>query len=205
MNGARNRDAAARTRAVRLVLASGSPRRAELLRSVGIDFDVHAADIDESPLAGEAATAYVNRMANEKCLAGAAGLDPVDRAVVIAADTIVVVDGDILGKPADDDEARRMLRRLSGRGHDVHTAVCVATPTDMSTTRVTTSVVFAPLSAADIDWYVACGESLDKAGAYGMQTAGALLVARIDGSPTNVIGLPLRETVDMLRAAGVKI
>lgn len=190
---------------MQLVLASGSPRRAELLRSIGVEFVVCAADIDETPLLGETATSYVNRMANEKCLAAKTRLATSDRSVVLAADTIVAVDGDILGKPADDEEARRMLRRLSGRSHDVHTAVCVATPTDIGITRVTTSVVFAPLSAAEIDWYVGRGESLDKAGAYGMQTAGALLVVRIDGSPTNVIGLPLRETVGMLLAAGINI
>jgi septum formation protein len=188
-----------------LILASGSPRRAELLRSVGFEFVVCAADIDETPLPGEPATAYVNRMANEKCLAAKQRMAPGDRSVILAADTIVAVDGDILGKPADDEEARRMLRRLSGRSHDVHTSVCVATPTDTDIMRVTTAVVFAPLSTAEIDWYVARGESLDKAGAYGMQTAGALLVARIDGSPTNVIGLPLRETVAMLQVAGITI
>jgi len=190
---------------MRLILASGSPRRAELLRSIGIEFRVYAADIDETPLPGETATTYVNRMANEKCLAAKQRMAPGDRSVILAADTIVAVDGDILGKPADDEEARRMLRRLSGRSHDVHTSVCVASPRDIGVTRVTTSVVFAPLSAAEINWYVGLGESLDKAGAYGMQTAGALLVDRIDGSPTNVIGLPLRETMAMLRFAGVSI
>ena len=188
---------------MRLILASGSPRRAELLRSIGIEFRVLVADIDETPLPAETATTYVNRMANTKCLAAQAVLGASDRSVILAADTIVAVDGDILGKPADDEEARRMLRHLSGRSHHVHTAVCVATPTKVSITRVTTSVVFAPLSTAEIDWYVGLGESLDKAGAYGMQTAGALLVDRIDGSPTNVIGLPLRATVAMLRAAGI--
>ncbi len=166
---------------------------------------MRAADIDETPLPVETATRYVNRMANEKCLAAKTRLDTSDRSVVLAADTIVAVDGDILGKPADDEEARRMLRRLSGRSHEVHTSVCVATPTEIGITRVTTSVVFAALSTAEIEWYVRRGESLDKAGAYGMQTAGAVLVERIDGSPTNVIGLPLRETVAMLRAAGISI
>lgn len=187
----------------RLILASGSPRRAELLRSVGIEFEVRPADIDESPLPGEPATSYVDRMANEKCLAVKSRLPRGDRSVVIAADTIVAIDGDILGKPSDDGEARRMLRRLSGRRHDVFTAVCVATPTEIGVTRVSTTVTFAELSAAEVEWYIGRGESLDKAGAYGMQTAGAVLVARIDGSPTNVIGLPLRETVAMLAAAGI--
>ncbi len=120
---------------LQLVLASGSPRRAELLRSIGVEFLVVSADIDETPLLGEMAIAYVNRMANEKCLAAKARLAPGGRTVVLAADTIVAIDGDILGKPADDDEARRMLRRLSGRSHDVHTAICVATPTE-SASRV---------------------------------------------------------------------
>ncbi|HUF98593.1 MAG TPA: Maf family protein [Ilumatobacter sp.] len=200
---------------MRLVLASGSPRRADLLRSVGIEFSVLVADIDETPAAGEPATGFVNRMANEKCLAVqrllAAGDRPllpeivVPEIVVLAADTIVVIDGDILGKPVDDDETRRMLRRLSGRTHEVHTAVCVATPTEIGSTTVTTTVTFATLTEADIAWYIARGESLDKAGGYGMQTAGAVLVERIDGSPTNVIGLPLRETVVMLRSAGVAV
>jgi septum formation protein len=196
-----------------LVLASSSPRRQQLLRSIGLDFTVQAADVDESELTGEPPLEYVERVARSKAAAvverlglavGSGHRVPV---AVLAADTTVDVDGQILAKPIDDDDARRMLRMLSGRTHQVHTCVVGWHATDLEPAleivTVTTDVTFVRLSEPGIDWYLSIGEHLDKAGAYGMQTAGGALVHRIDGSPSNVIGLPLAETVGVLRACGV--
>jgi septum formation protein len=181
----------------RLVLASASPRRLELLRTVGLDPVVDAPDVDEAVLPGESAVDYVVRVARAKCAAVAArqGAD----AVVLAADTTVALDGEILGKPADHTEAAAMLTRLSGRTHEVHTAVVVSSGGLTLTELVTTDVTFGELAAAEIEWYVALGESFDKAGGYGLQSAGGALVARIDGSPSNVVGLPVRETLALVR------
>ena len=167
-----------------VVLASGSPRRAELLRAAGIEFEVIVADIDERVHPGEAPAAYVARLAAEKAraVAGQAAGRP-----VLAADTAVVVDHDILGKPIDAADARRMLRRLSGRAHQVMTGVCV----DGVTRVETTTVEFASLSDAEIDWYVASGEPMDKAGAYAIQGLASRFVTRIAGSYSNVVGLPI--------------
>jgi septum formation protein len=125
--------------------------------------------------------------------------------VVLAADTTVDVDGTVLAKPVDDADARRMLRLLSGRTHQVHTAVVGWRISGVHTATVTTDVTFARLTERGIDWYLSMGEHLDKAGGYGMQSAGAALVQRIDGSPSNVIGLPLAETIGVLRACGVGV
>ncbi len=185
------------------MLASGSPRRRELLTSIGAAFDVVVSDVDESWSLDERPDAYVGRVAAAKA---AAVLDRLGGAVdtcVLAADTTVDLGGEILAKPTDDDDARRMLASLSGRTHQVHTAVVGHGPGGGSTVTVTTDVTFARLSAPAIDWYLSFGEHLDKAGAYGMQSAGAALVERIDGSPSNVIGLPLVETIGVLRACGV--
>jgi septum formation protein len=180
----------------RLVLASASPRRLELLRTVGIDPIVDAPDVDEAVCPGESAVEYVVRVARGKCAAVAARHAG---GVVLAADTTVALDGEILGKPADHTEAATMLTRLSGCTHQVHTAVVVSSGGLTLTELVTTDVTFGDLTADEIRWYVALGESLDKAGAYGVQSAGGALVARIDGSPSNVIGLPLRETLALVR------
>ena len=186
-----------------LVLASGSPRRRELLASVGLKFAVRPAGIDETPLADEKPTSYVRRLSIEKAAASmesplASGGD-----IVLAADTTVEVDGQILEKPTDDDDARRMLRALSGRSHHVHTGVTVSIAghgARRSTAIVaTTEVVFIELSDAMIEWYVASGEANDKAGAYGIQGAAGAFVERVNGSVTNVIGLPLAETLAILR------
>jgi septum formation protein len=190
---------------VSLVLASSSPRRQQLLRGLGLDFSVLAADIDEVQLAGEPPAGYVARVAREKVTAVVERLDATTDVCVLGADTTVDVDGEILAKPADDDDARRMLRLLAGRTHQVHTAVVAWRPQRTGTVTVTTDVTFAPLDDAEIEWYLACGEHRDKAGAYGMQGAAGALVARIDGSPSNVIGLPLAETVALLRAAGIAL
>lgn len=190
-------------RGQRLVLASASPRRAELLRSVGLSFDVIPADIDESVRPGETPSAYVARLSAEKArvVAERAGPDT----VVLAADTTVDVDGRILEKPRDEADARRMLALLSGRSHLVHTGVTTVAHgagagNGPTTVVVETVVEFVALSSSVVDWYLGTGEPFDKAGAYAIQGAGGALVRRVDGSVTNVIGLPLAETLALLTA-----
>lgn len=180
----------------RLVLASGSPRRQELLAGLGVAFTVRVADVDETPLPGEAVEPLVVRLAREKAAAVA---EP--GAVVLAADTMVSCEGRLLGKPVDAADATAMLRALSGRTHEVTTGVAVLAERE-ATTAVVSRVTFVDLSDEDIAWYLATGEPFDKAGAYGLQGIGARFVRSIDGSPTNVIGLPLAETVEALAAAG---
>lgn len=181
---------------ITLVLASGSPRRRQLLAGAGLTFEVCPANIDESTRNGESPVDYVRRLSNEKALVVARPGE-----FVIAADTTVEVDGAILEKPADDEDSRRMLRLLSGRSHHAHTGVTVAGPAGTRSIVVTTEVTFVELTDEMIDWYVATGEASGKAGAYGIQGAAAAFVDRIDGSVTNVIGLPLAETLAMLRSA----
>lgn len=144
------------------------------------------------------------RLASAKAAAGASAGGGGDE-VVLAADTIVVVDGDVLGKPSGRTDAENMLRRLAGRTHEVTTAVAVVRGPLGAATRVTTRVTFRTLTDAEITWYLATGEPDDKAGAYGLQGAGAVLVERVEGSDTNVIGLPLAETVDLLREVGLDL
>lgn len=188
-----------------LVLASGSPRRRELLQSAGLTFAVRAADIDETPLPDEVPSAYVRRLSIEKAAASADSPLASTADVIIAADTTVETRGLILEKPRDDDEAYEMLRRLSGRTHQVHTGVTVSIARGgarrSSTILVTTDVTFVPLEDEMIDWYLTTGEADDKAGAYGIQGAAAAFVERVDGSVTNVIGLPLAETLALLTDA----
>lgn len=181
---------------LRLVLASGSPRRRELLAGIGLDFEVRPADIDESLRPGEGPPEYVRRLSVEKAEAVAA-----DDEVVIAADTTVDVDGRTLEKPIDDGHARSMLRLLSGRSHAAHTGVTVLAPSGATTIVVSTTVRFVELDDEMIEWYLATGEANDKAGAYGIQGPAGAFVERIDGSVTNVIGLPLAETLVLLRQA----
>lgn len=188
-----------------LVLASASPRRRELLEQVGVHYRVAVADIDETPLAGEDPAAYVARLALAKAravLAQAGGLP------VLGADTTVVIDGEVLGKPRDAVDAAAMLARLSGREHRVLTAVALvqfdALWDERKAVRVSdTRVRFRRLTDAVIARYVASGEPMDKAGAYGIQGLGGALVARIEGSYTGVVGLPLGETIDLLDAFSV--
>jgi septum formation protein len=189
------------TRPPRLVLASGSPRRHQLLRSIGVDFTAIAPDIDERPAQGEGPVAYVERLAREKAAAVAAG--PGD--VVVGADTTVALEQRILGKPADADDARRMLRELSGRSHDVHTGVAVQVDGRTRSAVATTRVTLVELGDDDLDWYVTTGEPLGKAGAYAMQHGGGLFVERIEGSASNVVGLPLTMLADLLAAVGVPL
>jgi septum formation protein len=184
---------------VPIVLASASPRRRELLSLLGLTFDVAPADVDESWRNGEAPEVHAERLAREKA-------DAVCRpgAVTVAADTIVVVDGAILGKPADAAEARAMLARLAGRRHVVHTGIAVAYGERRASAVVATEVWFRPLDAAAIAAYVATGEPLDKAGAYGIQGYGAVLVDRIEGDYFTVMGLGLARLVDLLGEVGLR-
>ena len=187
--------------ALRVILASQSPRRRELLGLVGIAHEVRPADIDESYLAGEEPRAHAERLARGKA-AVIARDEPA--AVVIGSDTIVVVDGDVLGKPADEAEAARMLARLSGRAHLVVTAVAVAWRGKLRSDVEEVGVEFHSLSAADIDAYIATREPMDKAGAYGIQGYGATIVSRVDGDYFAVMGLPLQLLVRVLGALGVR-
>lgn len=190
------------SRHARVVLASASPRRRELLARVGLDPLVAPADVDESVLPGETARDYVVRVAADKAHTAAARHPG---SVVLAADTAVVLDGAPLGKPVDAEDALDMLGALAGRSHVVMTAVVVVDADGIEQTALASAtVLMAPCTADELGWYVATGEPMDKAGGYGVQGMGAALVERIDGDPTTVIGLPLRATLDLLRAAGVE-
>jgi septum formation protein len=186
-----------------LLLASRSPRRAELLRTLGVAFRVIDVEVDETTRVGEAPVDYVRRLARDKARAGQAVAGDASLPV-LAADTTVVLDGAILGKPLDDADARAMLARLAGRTHEVLTGVAVIDARGwLDDAVVATRVSFRALSPAEIAAYVASGEPADKAGAYGIQGLGGALVERIDGSYSNVVGLPLVETLALLDAAGV--
>lgn len=184
-----------------LVLASGSPRRAELLARLGVRPAIRPSDVDETPHAGEAPDDLVRRLAALKAMAA----DATDNEVVLAADTEVVLDGGVLGKPADRDHAAAMLRSLSGRAHEVMTGVAARRGPLVHVEVVRTTVVFRALSDDELAWYLDTGEPFGKAGGYGLQGSGAALVARVDGSDTNVIGLPLAETVALLREVGLDL
>ena len=191
---------------MRLVLASQSPRRRELLASVGIAAEVRPAATDESVRVGEGADEYVRRLAREKARAVACSVGE----LVLAADTAVVLGSDILGKPRDEGDARRMLRALSGRTHVVATGVHgLAAGTwggaPRETIGVSSAVRFVTLSEERIAWYVSTGEPLDKAGAYALQGAGGSLVRGIAGSVSNVVGLPLAETLALLGRLGLQL
>ena len=186
---------------VRLVLASASPRRSELLGSVGLMFDVVPAGIDESVRPGEPPADYVARLSREKADVVADLVGP--GSLIVGADTTVDIDAQILEKPVDVEDARRMLRLLSGSTHLVHTGVSVqftAVPARRETLVVETAVQFVGLTDSMIDWYVGTGEPFGKAGGYAIQGAGGALVRRVDGSVTNVIGLPLAETLALIHA-----
>ena len=182
-----------------LLLASGSPRRRELLEQLGLRFAVAAPDVDETPLPGEAPVAYVQRLAVEEAHAVLAAPDT----LVVAADTTVDLGGEILAKPVDAADAGAMLRRLSARTHRVHTGVAVRLGDRTVADTITSLVTFTPLSAEMIEWYVATGEPLDKAGGYAVQGAGGVLVQRVQGSVSNVIGLPLHTVVRLAADLGV--
>lgn len=200
----------------RLVLASGSPRRRELLGNLGLDFEVRPVDLDETPRPGEPAEDYVSRLAREKAAAALALGEPGE--LVLAADTVVVLDGELLGKPADPAEARAMLARLAGREHVVHTGVELAERNAASGAAgdvggrgrraagiATTRVEMAPLDEPTIRWYVDSGEPLDKAGSYGIQKLGALFVDAVHGNYSNVVGLPLPTVYGLFRELGLDL
>jgi len=168
-----------------LILASGSPRRRQLLELIGVSFAVLPADVDETPLAGEDPVAYASRAARDKALEVAASHPG---RLVLGADTVVEVDQEILGKPASADDAASMLRRLSGRSHVVHTALALVTDSTAHEVVDSARVQFVDLTDEMIRWYVATGEPMDKAGAYAIQGLGGLLVAGVEGSPHTVIG-----------------
>jgi septum formation protein len=189
-------------REARVVLASQSPRRRELLALIGIAHEVRPADIDESALPDETAEAHCERLAREKALALAAGAG--DGALVIGSDTIVVVDGRILGKPRDEQDAMRMLRLLSGRSHVVLTAVAVVRHGRVESGVERVSVTFRPLDDSEIAAYIATREPMDKAGAYGIQGFGATIVERIDGDYFAVMGLALTRLVRLMARVGIR-
>ncbi len=182
-----------------IILASASPRRSELLRQIGVTFSVQPADVDETPLPNETAERYVERLARDKALAVAASSPG---AMVLGSDTSVVLDGVILGKPADQEEAVATLMRLSDANHQVMTAVALAQGEQCECRVVVTEVQFRKLSQAEVVAYVASGEPMDKAGSYGIQGLGGIFVSDLRGSYSAVVGLPLQETAALLADAG---
>ncbi len=186
---------------MRLILASASPRRAELLTSAGFTFQVAPADVDETPHAGEVPDRYAFRIAKRKAEA-AAKANPDPASVVLAADTVVAAAGRILGKPKDNAEAEWMLRQLSGMEHQVHTAVVVRWEGGERSEIATTHVRFGLLTDTEIEWYIATGEPQGKAGAYAIQGYAARFVEWIEGSWSNVVGLPISTVYRLLKQAG---
>jgi len=187
----------------KLYLASGSPRRRELLAQIGVPFVTLSACIDENPLPGEAPSAYVERLARAKAVAGLAALEAQPTAVVLGADTAVVLDERILGKPADRNEALAMLVALSGREHEVLTAVALANRQRCAVRVVRSQVLFRPLTSAEVEDYWASGEPVDKAGGYAIQGLAAVFVSQLHGSYSAVVGLPLCETAELLADFGI--
>lgn len=185
-----------------MILASASPRRAAILENAGFAFERHPVEIDESPLASESPEACVLRLAEEKARVASRGV--AGSAIVVGADTLVVLNGEVMGKPDSAEDARRMLGRLSGRTHRVITGVAALRLPDGAMRRAaeTTAVTFAPLFEREIDAYIATGEPMDKAGAYGIQQRAARFVNRIEGCYFNVVGLPLARLCALLRALG---
>lgn len=181
-----------------LYLASGSPRRRELLTQIALPFTTLIAPIDENILSDETPHAYVERLARAKAQAGLALLEPSTDAVVLGADTAVVLDGRILGKPANRDEAVATLSALSGREHQVLTAVALVSQAKTAVRVVSSQVRFRPLRLAEIEAYWATGEPQDKAGSYAIQGLAAVFVSQLQGSYSAVVGLPLCETAEML-------
>jgi septum formation protein len=188
----------------RLILASASPRRRELLAQAGYTFTVEAADVDESVRPAESPAAYVQRLAEEKAQAVFSRQSNDLPLIVLGADTTVVCDGEILAKPADAADAKVMLRLLSGRVHQVLTGVAVVTRAGVSSAVETTEVTFSEISASELDLYCATPEPLDKAGAYGIQGYAARWIPRIHGDYFNVMGLPIARVVRLLEAASAR-
>jgi septum formation protein len=187
---------------VRLILASASPRRAELMRAAGYEFEIVVAEVDERARPDETPSPYVRRLAADKSAAVQAALKgcATSDTIILGADTTVVVDGEILGKPQDDEEAAAMLRRLSGRHHEVLTGISIRQGAYELGRVETTAVWFSVLTKEDILWYVASGEGRDKAGAYAIQGLASRFIPRIDGSYSNVVGLPVAAVDELLRS-----
>ena len=184
-----------------LVLASGSPRRARILRDLGVPFRVVVSHEDETLRPGEDGPAAVERLARAKALAVARE----ELLPVLAADTEVLCDGHLLGKPGGEEEAAAMLRRLAGRAHEVVTGVCIVSGGVARSGVERSLVLFAPMSDAEIAWYAATGEPLDKAGGYHVDGKGALFIETVEGSPSNVAGLPVRLLLRLAREAGLDL
>jgi septum formation protein len=182
----------------KLVLASRSPRRSELLAAAGFNFTIRTADVDETPRPGEGPREYVVRVAEEKARAVSAAEDE----IILAADTIVVLDNAIMGKPRDAEDATRMLLTLSGRQHEVMTGIALRRGDRLKHDLASTTVWFAPLNDLEIEEYVMSGESMDKAGAYGIQGLASRFIERIDGSYSNVVGLPIALVYKRLAESG---
>ncbi len=187
-----------------LYLASASPRRRQLLEQLGLHFEVVVADVDETPLLGEAPATYVSRLAEAKAKAVATRLDA-PTALILGADTVVVREGALLGKPRDRAHGLAMLAGLSGHRHQVLSAVGLVGPRGFSVALSESWVTFRPISAAETEAYWETGEPKDKAGAYGIQGLGAMFVERLEGSYSGVMGLPLFETAALLRQAGMSV
>ena len=181
-----------------IYLASASPRRSALLQQIDVPHEVRPVDIDETPRPGESPPHYALRLAEAKARVLWESLDTAARRPVLAADTTVAIGEEILGKPVDRDDAARILGRLSGRDHEVHTAVALLHEGGADARLSTSTVTFRPLTAAEIDWYWDTGEPADKAGAYGVQGHGAVFVRHLSGSYSGVMGLPLYETWELL-------
>lgn len=189
---------------MKLILASASPRRRELLQSIRFNFQVESSAVEELQRQGEAPETYVRRLAEDKAREVASRHPD---AWIIAADTIVYIDGTILEKPADHEDAVRMLSAISGRVHEVYTGLtlCKLSEARSYTRVVMTRVKMLSLSREEIDWYASTGEPMDKAGAYAVQGIGAMFIESIEGSYTNVVGLPLAELFEMMKHAGFKL
>jgi septum formation protein len=183
-----------------LILASASPRRRRLLELIGLDFEVMAAGVDETPVAGEQPASFASRAARDKALEIARRFPG---RLVLGADTAVDVESEILGKPHSADDAASMLRRLSGTTHLVHTAVSLAADDRCHDVVDSAKVEFVDLSDEMVRWYVSTGEPMDKAGAYAIQGLGGLLVARVEGSPNTVVGLPVHRLPELFEAQGI--
>lgn len=188
----------------KVILASASPRRADLLTQLGLSFRTSPVDIDETPIPGEAAADYVGRLSRDKARAGFRREEEAN-ALVLGSDTTVVLDGRILGKPADREEARMMLLALSGRTHQVMTGVALASHSGTDVRVSTTDVTFRTLDEREVDAYCDTGEPMDKAGAYGIQGRGGAFVTSITGSYSAVVGLPLDVTAALLTRAGLPV
>ena len=186
----------------RIVLASSSPRRREILSALGLSFETRPSDVDESLRGGEPAFEAAERLAREKASAVAGGFPD---ALIVAADTLVVLDGEALGKPKDRADARRTLSRLAGRAHEVVTGVALAWGGRLVSGQDATRVHFAPMTPAEVDAYVASGEPDDRAGSYAIQGIGGLFVARVEGSPSNVVGLPVRLLYTLAAELGIDL